>query len=370
MKIKTKSAETRLLPTLVLCVAAGTLVAFSAQASADTYHVVVPAPGKAAPYAAIQLELSPASLPAGWVGDPYVGFDFNAALRITGDSALDMSQVSWSAYSGSLPKGLALTKEGSVVGTPTDVGTSSFQVRAKYKTKAAVGTYAVGVKMERHLVEQAGVRSWEDGTFAQSCKDYFQPTYPYVYAGATGDGVYRIAPGGGIEPFDVRCDMTAEGGGWTLVEYASDLPLLNRFTDNRDVFRWTPGSFSLKLSDAQISAVRSISVTARQRYVGLCVGVVHYYYINDNPRYLSAVGFRFHTGVETNHGQGAYSPGTISVIQDGCKANGGEGGRLETATIFDIENINLPIVNIGTVDSGSSNEKFGSPLTQYPARFR
>lgn len=369
MTTQTKFAKIRSLSTLVLCVAAGTLAAFSAQASADTYHVVVPAPGKAAPYAAIQLELSPANLPVGWVGDPFVGFDFNTVLRITGDPALDMSQVVWSAYSGTPPEGLTLTQDGSVVGTPIEVGMSSFQVRAKYKTKTVVGTYAVGVRTERHLVEEAGVRSWEDGTYAQTCKDYIQPSYPYKYAGAIGDGIYRIAPGG-IEPFDVNCDMSSDGGGWTLVEYVSDLPLLGRFSDNRDVFRWTPGSFSLKLSDIQINAVRSVSVTARQRYVGLCVGVVHYYYVNDNPRYLSAVGFRFHTGVETNHGQSIYSPGTISVTQDGCKANGGEGGRLETATVFDIENINLPIVNIGTLDSGSSNEEFGSPLTHYPARFR
>lgn len=112
MKTKTKFAKIRLLPTLVLCVATGVLAAFSAQASADTYHVVVPAPGKAAPYAAIQLELSPANLPVGWVGGPYAGFDFNTALLITGDSALDMSQVSWSAYSGALPQGLTLAKDG------------------------------------------------------------------------------------------------------------------------------------------------------------------------------------------------------------------------------------------------------------------
>jgi len=38
---------------------------------ADEYHVVVPAPGKAAPYASIKLELNPASLPVGFVGDAY-----------------------------------------------------------------------------------------------------------------------------------------------------------------------------------------------------------------------------------------------------------------------------------------------------------
>jgi hypothetical protein len=37
--------------------------------------------------------------------------------------------------------------------------------------------------------------------------------YDYRLSGATSNGIYRINPGYGLEPFDVYCDMQTDGGG-------------------------------------------------------------------------------------------------------------------------------------------------------------
>ncbi|MCT7639759.1 fibrinogen-like YCDxxxxGGGW domain-containing protein [Aliarcobacter butzleri] len=70
------------------------------------------------------------------------------------------------------------------------------------------------------IIQNGTTRYWSNNSYATSCLGYIKSgTNMYPYVGATGDGVYRIDPDGSgiIVPFDTYCDMSTDGGGWTLV---------------------------------------------------------------------------------------------------------------------------------------------------------
>ena len=204
------------------------------------------------------------------------------------------------------------------------------------------------------------------GSAALTCKHILESN------ASTGSQNYWLDPDGdgGLDPFQVFCDMDTEGGGWIRISYAADLPYQQQFgasPDGSDFLRYLNEDFSLELSVEQIAALHQVTTEGRQTYVGLCNGVLHY---KDGNNCVNAFGFRFLDGTETPAAACSYAPFDISVPQDGCDGNGGENGQLSAATIFEIRTPHVPVTNVNSVDNGGNNELFGSPLTDNPAWLR
>ncbi len=204
----------------------------------------------------------------------------------------------------------------------------------------------------------------EDEFVVESCADWLS-------RGSTSDGTYLIDPDGvgGGDAFEVYCDMTSDGGGWTRIEYASDFPHGYHGVGSAggwfDTWLLNEGDFNLVLTTEQIQAIQVVSTEGKQTYVGTCEGVLHWFY-NGDGSYGYAAGFRFLNGEETPRGQDwCTSLGICIVSEDGCAANGGD-----DQTVWEISDVRVPIVRIQTRDNGASGELFGSPLTQNPAWLR
>ena len=127
--------------------------------------------------------------------------------------------------------------------------------------------------------------------------------------------------------------------------------------------------FQFELTDAQISAIQSVSNDGKQEYVGLCNHVIHHYY-NSGGNYAYAFGFEFYDGTTIGGGNSMSAYSYVAVTQDGCAVNGGENGSLSQATVFSFNTPSVPIVNVRCRDCGDAGEYFGSPLTANSAWLR
>ncbi len=93
----------------------------------------------------------------------------------------------------------------------------------------------------------------------------------YRNKGAMADGVYLIAPPGTSAPFQVRCDMTRDGGGWTVFQrrFSGGISFYRSWSDYVAGFGPLTGEFWLGLDKLNLltSMTRSLRVDLG-RYTG------------------------------------------------------------------------------------------------------
>ena len=178
----------------------------------------------------------------------------------------DGDTVTYALLSGNLPAGLSFdTNSGEISGDPDDVyATSNFTIRATSSFS--------GIEQNADREFSITIIEGGDGTSADtagfSCKSINDDGF------STGDGFYWIAPPGfENSPFEVYCDQTLVGGGWTVMVGTYYADHNNGVAHNcgasacGDIREATTGSTGspggrFKLSDDQIRAVISLSDNA------------------------------------------------------------------------------------------------------------
>lgn len=240
-------------------------------ALAADFYVVVPVKGKTVNVDSINVSLAATALPAADFGASF-SYDFKQNLQVTGDPTFRGTGVSWALASGALPSGRSLdASTGVLSGIPSIGGPASFSLTAAYKTKSSSQTYTVtgryGVKLN-----QDGARTWSNGLLAATCKDYLLPSGDCAYTGDTGDGLYRIhSAGAGTQT--VYCDMTTDGGGWTLVMRGLGLDYTGWGTTTdlniaRSALPPAAAVGTFKFADSTINAIRGSTGIYRLRSDG------------------------------------------------------------------------------------------------------
>lgn len=107
---------------------------------------------------------------------------------------------------------------------------------------------------KRNIVAYDGWKRWSDENYAKSCNEYRTPNGNYTYAWDVWDGIYFIKPDIN-PPFKVYCDMTRDGGWWTLVVRAISWSYNHRNTSAVGSFSALWQITAFKFSDSLINTI-------------------------------------------------------------------------------------------------------------------
>ncbi len=189
--------------------------------------------------------VSGVSITPGGVDDVPNAFDFTNVVSASAGASVSSNIITLSGL-GTVPvmavtagisstrisvDGGALVRQAVVMGGQTVQAWVSASVVNNSSTVSFINigsvsdTWAVMTASSVTIVSAGSFRRWSDGTVATTCNAYRAPTGNYSYSGTTGDGIYRIDPdgAGAGAPFDADCDMTNDGGGWTLVAVGQNI---------------------------------------------------------------------------------------------------------------------------------------------------
>ena len=260
-----------------------------------------------------------ATLPSGTVGLAYnngAGFDFATVLSAPADTAFNASLATFALTSGNLPAGMSLSSGGKLTGTPTAASAGmTLQVAATYKYNVGAQSYNWVAIVSSPLASCAQILAANPGT---------------------ASGVQTIDPDGAgvLAPISVNCDMTTNGGGWTMVAGISATTKAH-FTTTAVSWTGTQGSGAElgKLSDTVINlikgstgsttiAYRLTSSSTTSFFPGSCVFGASSAVSGDCTKFTNtyATTPTWTTGASTSDGcpPPTYYGGLSSTIQSAC----------------------------------------------------
>jgi hypothetical protein len=94
----------------------------------------------------VSITISTGTVPDAEEGLVYAGFDFKTRAGVTGGPSADpatVADLSWSVSGGVLPTGMTLSTAGVLSGTPTQIGSFAFTVRAAIGADVASASYTI-----------------------------------------------------------------------------------------------------------------------------------------------------------------------------------------------------------------------------------